>query len=253
MDTAVVGMARRTVLRGGLWLSLLAAPLVAHADQRGDMVAFDQAYIPALVLSGELRPQTDAAMGTLLRRWDEFKQQQAYRRDRDPDWNFDIARIERHILDAQRLVEERSYLDAHKALEPVREILMAMRRRIGMNYFLDALWRFQVPMAAMQRHLAALQATGDEQEQQAVAESYDRARARWEAVLDQAVNPYEYGLDVGQGRHLRQQLLAEQGLLRAFGQALARDDLQAMADTAARILSGFVACYSELGRFPETS
>jgi hypothetical protein len=244
-------MAWRTPLRQLLWLSLLAVPLMAHADLRDDMVALDQAYIPVLILSEESRPETAMAMDELLLRWDRFKQRQAYRSDRDKEWDFDIADIERQILNTQRLVEEGAFQDAHAALEPIREILMRMRQRVGLDYFTDALLRFHAPMAAMQRQLVALQATGSDHDHQTMAASYARARGLWEEVLDEPINPFEYGLDLKRGKRLRQQLLAERDLLTAFDQALAKDDLQAMADTAARIQWGFLACYRELGQFPQ--
>jgi hypothetical protein len=230
---------------------LLAAPLSAYADMRGDMVKFDQDYIPVLFLSKQEQPQSAAAMDKLLATWAWFKQSYAYHNGRDPQWNFDFTQIEHQLLEAQRLIEEKSCRDAHDALEPVRMTLMGMRERIGMAYFIDALVRFHEPMEAiaMQAGMAMPQAAEDAGID-AIKQNYTRARSLWSTVLNWNLNPYDYGLDSRQGEVLRQHLLEEERALQHLGQALAGNDRKAIAEAAAAIRPPFVQCYRSFGRFP---
>jgi len=241
-------MVWREVLRHLVFLPLLAMPAVAYADLRADMVKFDQSHIPALVLSAQSRALTAPAMDALMLRWAWFKQRQAYRSDRDTQWNFDLTAIEHALLNAQRLVGEGSYADAHASLEVVHTTFIQMRRRIGLAYFPDALWRFHQPMERLLHRVGGEHGPAEED---ALRLAYAGAAAAWEEVLDWPLNPYDYGLDSVAGNALRKSLLAEQQVLKRFGQALAAGDRAAQLSAASEIRDCFIIIYSDFGHFPE--
>ena len=241
-------MAWYAVLRQLVLLSLLAMPVAAYADLKSDMVKFDQAYIPALVLSGQGNPLSALAMDSLLNRWDWFKQRQAYRPDRDTQWNFDLATIERAILTAKRRVDEGAYAEAHVTLKGVRISFMHMRQRIGMAYLPDALTDFHQSLEAM---LELMVEGADAADVDALRLNYQRASAHWEAALDWPVNPFDYGLNSSEGDLLRRQMLDESSLLKRLGQQLAAGDHTAMGSTVTEIKDCFIRVYSHFGRFPQ--
>jgi len=241
-------MAWYAVLRRLVLLALLAMPGAAYADLQSDMVKFDQAYIPALVLTGQGKPLSALAMDSLLNRWDWFKQRQAYRPDRDTQWNFDLTAIERAILTAKRRVDEGAYAEAHMALEGVRISFMHMRQRIGMAYLPDALTDFHQSLEAM---LELMGEGPDAANVDALRLNYQRASARWEAALDRPVNPFDYGLNASGGDLLRRQMLDEAQLLKRLGQQLAAGDRQAMDNTVTEIKDCFIRVYSHFGHFPQ--
>jgi len=241
-------MAWFAILRRFILLSLLLMPAAAYADLRSDMVKLDQAYVPALVLSGQGKPLSALAMDALVDRWDWFKQRQAYRSDRDTEWNFDLTTVEHAILTAKRWVDGGSYAEAHLVLEQVRITLRRMRQRIGMAYLPDALLGFEESVQALSGLMGDAQGGADAD---ALRLNYERAAARWEEVLGWPVNPFEYGLNGRSGALMRRQMLDEQVLLTRFGQQLAAGERAAMGETLTEIRGCYIRIYSNFGRFPK--
>lgn len=241
-------MANCAIFRRLVLLALLVLPVAAYADLRSDMVKLDQAYVPALVLSGQGKALTALAMDSLLDRWDWFKQRQAYRQDRDTQWNFDLTIIERSILNAKRWVDQGGYTEAHKALEQVRFRFMQMRQRLGLDYLPDTLLDFHQSMEALLELMEEGEGSADED---ALRLNYERASSRWEDVMDWPINPYEYGLTLHSGEEMRKQMLDEQALLKRFGEQMAAGDREAMNTTLKEIKRCFIQVYRNFGHFPQ--
>jgi hypothetical protein len=120
----------------------------APKDLEKDFAIFDRAYIPALALTnqGEAE-QSKAAMILLIEHWSIFKGKYYGHGSKDSKWKKNFDDVEQAILKADEIVKgDRELLEAHELLESIRFTFMELRKRNGIDYYVDYLTEFHEPM-----------------------------------------------------------------------------------------------------------
>ena len=110
------------------------------------------------------------------------------------------------VNDAVKIVvSERKVTDAHEALEHVREVLMKLRQRNGIDYFIDRLTAFHEPMEAIV--LAAKDKTGDTLTDADIAlirKRMPQAEQAWQRVAAAKLDASDYRLTPAQADDARE-------------------------------------------------
>lgn len=126
-----------------------------------DMASFDSTCIAALIfLDVGKQHETKLAMERFNSGWNGFrdkyyKLELKYGQNiTDSFWQEDFDRIDTLVGSAEILVEEKKLLLAKEKLESIKLIMRDMRRRHGLNYYLDALTDFQKATLDMRQPIA---------------------------------------------------------------------------------------------------
>lgn len=225
--------------------ALVLLQFEARAEMHGDMVRLEQAYIPALTLAARGDGRAMQAVEGLYEAWIAFKQVHAYSGG-DPRCDFDLDEIEWHVLEARRLAQQGEWEKAHAVLEPIRHILMSMRERRGMDYYLDEFTRYHLSLARMIELLDGPQPV----DYASVQQQYQRMLMIWRRIQRRDINPYAYGLDMQRFETL-QRLLQEQTRqqLRLQAPLQARDG-ESLLRLARGLEQGLMEAIGCFGRFP---
>ncbi|RPI42919.1 MAG: hypothetical protein EHM59_16670, partial [Betaproteobacteria bacterium] len=209
---------------------LASASAACAAGLKEDMVALDQASIPALSILNRDEPELARhAMDTLTRRWRGFRAQYAQMRPSDAQWQADFKRIDDLIADANRIVgsgKERPA--AREALKNVRRVLLEIREREKMPYYLDHLTRFHDVMEDM--FLLVRDKTAEtltEAEVAKIRAAYATADRLWAVAAAAKVDP-EFGLDAARQGELSKSIAKESQALASLGRALEGADKGAL-------------------------
>ncbi|MDH5359978.1 MAG: hypothetical protein OEX03_05400 [Gammaproteobacteria bacterium] len=196
-----------------------------HADLAEDMFHLEQRYIPVLLYSAQSDVRAVPASGIFQAQWSRFKAQHAYNHTEDGLWGFDMVRIERAILDGQRLIQAGEFERAHDRLLSVRLSLAAMRHRHQLESYLDGFIHFD----------SSLQALLDKLQRQYADDVYleiSATQAAWQALLQHQFNLHDYKLSLQKQAYLQECLQQGQQLLDAMEQSFSLaeyDRLPAMA------------------------
>jgi hypothetical protein len=224
----------------------------ALADIASDSAVFDKAYIPALALSGQNEPEkTRAAMDQLKAAWGVYAGAHRQYKPADATWGKGFADIDSAIAKADAIVTSGANMSqAHDALEPVRIILMQLRRKNGIDYFVDYQTAFHEPMEAI-----ALTVKG-KTPQTLTAQDIDSIRkhiptldARWSALQNARFEPQPFGFDSARSAKLQQLIAAETQAIAALKKALAQPDKAALIQRAAAIKPPFAQMFMLFGAF----
>lgn len=116
-----------------------------------EMVAFDKAFIPALVYTNsKVQDSSEIAMKYVLTAWNKFKADNEKPIGIDSQWNTDIKTVSHLLGEADTLIIKDSNLyEAHLKLENVRTIFVNMRELNDIEYYPDNLITFHALMEAM--------------------------------------------------------------------------------------------------------
>jgi DNA-binding protein len=239
---------------GTILIALAAILLAGFAanDIRSDMVRLDKVYIATLALTSqgkaaESRKAVDALQGT----WREFKGRHYAANPKDPQWKPDFDRVSGMVEEAVKIVAAgRPVNEAHEALEHVREVLMKLRERNSIDYFIDSLTAFHEPMEAIV--LAAKDKSGDTLTDADVARIRNmlpQAERAWQRVAAAKLDARDYGLNAAQAKDARKLMDLEQDSLAALNAALAADDKARIARAATAIKPNFAKLFMTFGDF----
>ena len=244
-------MTSTSIFNRALLLAALCLPLTAFAGLKEDMVVFDRAYIPALAVTAEEKlPESQRAMEQLNKQWAVFKKQHAATKGDDKKWKSDMAEIDRMITEANKVVTSGVDIqNAHNALEGVRLIMLDMRARSKMPYFLDVVTGFHDPMEeivllAKDKTSATLGA----EEIGKLRAALPEAEKRWAAVKATRVDP-AFGLNPEQQDNVAKLIANESAALETLKQALAGDDRAAIIKAAVSVKPPFAKLYMSFGNF----
>lgn len=227
-----------------LLLATIQAP--ARADMLADMVRFDQAYLPAWILARNDDSRAQAAIEGLYDEWNLFKQQYAYTGSVDIQLNFDLDEIEWHVLEARRLILEGERAEAGRVLRPVRDIMMSMRAREGIDYYLDDFTRYH-------RALSRLIDILDDASSTHAGELARQSRVlfeSWRRITYRDINPYEYGLDMERYEMLQQSLRRQEQQLLRLNASLRTADETSSLSLVRQLEQGLIDALACFGRFP---
>lgn len=186
------------------------------ADLVSGMIAFDQAYIPALALSN-LNKQDAAlrAVAILKDQWQTFSGTFAGRFS-TVDWKQGFDRTEAVLANSEALLKKSDLAGAHAALEEVRNIWVSLRETHSIPYFIDYLNRYHESMEEVTAVTAGrTSATLDQAQVLQVEALLPEARRRWEAAVAASFDGTSFGFSASRTEDLRR---AEQAVLQGIGQ-----------------------------------
>jgi hypothetical protein len=239
---------------GVLLLVLFAGLLMGFSknDLRQDMVKLDKAYIAALALTSQGKvAESRKAMEILGGSWNQFKDRHYGANPDDPQWKKDLDAVDHMIAEAaQIVVSDRKVTDAHEALEEVRMVMMKLRARNGIEYFVDQLTAFHEPMEAIV--LAAKDKTPEtlsDADMQRIRETLPEAEKLWARAMAENLDGPTYQLEASQLERARKLMQAEQQALAALKSALAGGDKPSIIKAAVAIKPNFAALFMTFGDF----
>jgi hypothetical protein len=234
-------------------LAALCVTLGARADIVTDSATFDRAYIPALALTNQGDAEgSRVAMTQLNRAWRVYEN--AHREDYPGDntWKAGFVEIGKRIAEAGTIVERGTRLaDAHEALERVRVILMQLRRKHGVDYFLDYQTAFHEPMEEIV--LAAkgkTPATLMPRDLAKIRDTIPTLEARWNAVRNARFVPADFGFDSARAAKMNHFLALETDAIAALKGALVGADKTAVIQRAVALKPPFAQLYMLFGESP---
>lgn len=217
------------------------------------MARFDQAYIPVLALtSQEKSGPARKAMGALRPVWRAFVDKYFLDTHGDDQWQADLEAVGQRIEASARIIQSGEKLkDAHEELEHIRAIMLQLRERNDIEYFIDHLTRFHEPMesivlAVKDKDAAELSPSDIEDLRETVTE----ARLLWREVANADLDPALFELDpdaVATVRMLIEQQQAELDRLETAAQKGSRNEIK---QAGMAIKPNFAKLFMTFGRFP---
>jgi len=236
---------------------LLLAFALAHAAGNlvQDMVRFDQAYIPALAMTSDEKPEPSrVAFSALLVEWESLKKAHFGEKSADQEWKSDFNKVDGYIGAAGKIIARGTNLkDAHEELEHIRVVFMRLRDRNGIDYYIDHLTRFHEPMEEIV--LAAkgkTESTLADKDLVLIRQTLPRAKELWHATKTAEFNGALYGFNQQKTSMLHSLVEKEQAALQHLEQALQTKNKQAIISAAVAIKPNFAKIFKSFGRFPKT-
>lgn len=237
-----------------LFLALCAGLLMGFSknDLRQDMVKLDKAYIAALALTSQGKAaESRKAMEILSGSWKQFKDRYYEANPDDQQWKRDFDAADHMIAEASQIVgSDRKVTDAHEALEEIRMVMMKLRARNEIEYFVDQLTAFHEPMEAIV--LAAKDKTSEtltDADIQRIRETLPEAEKLWARAMAGNLDGAIYQLEATQLERARKLMQAEQQALAALKSALAGGDKPGIIKAAVSIKPNFAALFMTFGDF----
>jgi hypothetical protein len=244
--------AMKRISIGALALAAFLLAGFAANDIRRDMVSLDKVYIAALALTSQGKPaEVRKAVAALRASWQDFRSRHYDANAKDKQWKADFDRVSGMVEDAVKIVGgERPVTDAHEALEHVREVLMKLRQRNRIDYFIDGLTAFHEPMEAIV--LAAKDKTGDtltDADVSRIRKTLPQAEQAWARVAAAKLDAGDYQLAPAQADDARKLMELEKAALAALKDALAAGDKARIARAATAIKPNFAKLFMTFGDF----
>ncbi len=236
-------------------LILMAAMLLtafAANDIRHDMVKFDRIYIAALALTSQGKTEESRkAVNALQKEWRVFKDRHNNVNPRDAQWKKDFDHVNGMLDEAVRIVASgQKVTDAHEALEHVREVFMQLRQRHRIDYFIDGLTGFHVPMEAIV--LAAKDKTANtltDADIALITKTLPQAEQAWQRVTAAKLDAADYLLTQAQADDARKLIALENTALAALKQALDSSDKARITQAAVALKPNFAKLFMTFGDF----
>jgi hypothetical protein len=165
-------------------------------------------------------------MEILTGSWKGFKDRYYDANPGDTQWRKDFDEADHMIAEAGRIVaSDRKVTDAHEALEDMRMVMMKLRARNEIEYFVDRLTAFHEPMEAIV--LAAKDKTPEtftDADIQRITKTLPQAEELWTRVATGNLDGATYQLEASQLERARKLIQTEQQALAALKTALAAGD-----------------------------
>lgn len=231
--------------------AIVLGGFAAH-DIRNDMVKFDKVYIAALALTSQGKAEESRkAVQALQKEWLAFKTRHDNANPRDAQWKVDFVHVGGMIAQAADIiVSGNKVTDAHEALEHVREVMMKLRQRNRIDYFIDGLTAFHEPMETIV--LAAKDKSAETLDDTDVARiraTLPLAEQAWQRVTTAKLNASEYLLNVGQVEDVIKLIALENASLKVLKEALDTGDKARIAKAAVGIKPNFAKLFMTFGDF----
>jgi hypothetical protein len=233
-------------------IALFAIMLTGFAanDIRQDMVRLDKIYIASLALTSQGKvAESRKVVSALQLEWQAFRKRHYNANPRDAQWKPDFDHVNSMVNEAVKIVaSERVVTDAHESLEHVRQVLMSLRQRNRIDYFIDRLTAFHEPMEAIV--LAAKDKTGDtltEADIARIRKALPQAEQAWQRVATANLDASDYMLVPAQADDARKLMALEKTSLGALKNALAAGDKARIAQAAVAIKPNFAKLFMTFG------
>jgi soluble cytochrome b562 len=235
-------------------ITLAAIVLTGFAvnDIRRDMVKLDKVYIAALALTSQGKVvESRKVVGALQKEWQVFSGRHYTANPADSKWKQDFDHVTGMVDEAAKIVaSERNVTDAHEALEPVRQVMMTLRQRNRMDYFIDSLTAFHEQMEGIV--LAAKDKTGatlTEADIAGIRKALPQAEQSWQRVTAAKFDADDYLLSPAQAEDARTLMALERTSLTTLSDALAAGDKTRIAQAAVGIKPHFAKLFMIFGDF----
>lgn len=221
-------------------------------DIRHDMVKLDKVYIAALALTSQGKvAESRKAVDALQKEWQGFSDRHANAKPGDTQWKPDFDHVSGMVNEAVKIAaSDRKITDAHEALEHVREVLMKLRQRNRIDYFIDSLTAFHEPMEAIV--LAAKDKTADtisEADITRIRATLPLAEKAWQRAATAKLDANDYLLSPSQADDARKLIALENASLQALKDALDTGDKARIAQAAVGIKPNFAKLFMTFGDF----
>lgn len=219
------------------------------------MARLDRVYIPALVFTNLQRQrESEIAMERLKREWNGFNRKYfgleiKYGLDiTDKFWKEDFEKIDGLVASAEALVKEAKLEKAHEELEEIRLLLKGIRRRNGLNYFLDGMTEFH---DAMEGIISTLRGKDKLTEKDFVKlrDLFKEAQTGWAEVAKAEPDPKVFGFDDEKIEAVNKRVRYEENMLANFAAALSSKDEDKIFQAAQDLKPNFVVLYKAFGDF----
>lgn len=246
-------MKKKNIIMGILVLALypLSVGFVNDALMK-DFVSFDRAFIPPLALTNaeKLNPSKEA-MGLLKENWDSFKAKQYNANPNDPKWKSDLDKVDQKIFEAAAIVRtEKNLSEAHEILEQIRFIFMELRKRNGIEYYIDYLSDFHEHMEAIMHTVQERDpASFSAKDKDYVAREFDQADKTWKRIETAAFDKDFYGFSDQRLARMKECLKLETEALNNLKKALEGEDKALIIKAAKGIRPNYAEIYKLFGDF----
>jgi hypothetical protein len=161
----------------------------------------------------------------------------------DANWQRDLAAVTGYLEIARRQLASGRVAQAHRALGPVRSVLLDLRRRNGIAYYGDVLFEYH---NAMERACDPIIADPDSVTGASLPDIAGRvrdARTAWQHVLDFSFAP----VDEGEREKHRELLAHETETLQQLEAAVTSSDLALIASAAQEVKARYRELYLAFG------
>ena len=228
---------------------------VAQAENQliKDMVHFDQAYIPVLAMTsaGNVKA-SQASFAALENVWREFKNKYYSKSGKDDMWQSDFDKLDGYIQASKKIILSGSNIkNAHVSLEHVKVVLMHLRERNGIEYYIDKLTRFHEPMEKIV--LAVKGKTGVLLTDNAVTlvkNTLPEAVQLWQQVSASKFDSALYEFNAAKVEKLGTLVKKEQAALKRLQKAVKANNKVRIIQAGLAIKPNFARLFEAFGHFP---
>lgn len=233
-------------------LGLMLAGFSA-GDLRQEMVKLDKVYIAALALTSQGKADDSRkAVNALRESWQSFKAKHYGANPADKQWKADFDAVQKMVAKAVAIVGTpgKPVTEAHEALEDVRTVLMKLRVRNRVDYYIDGLTAFHHPMEDI------VLAAKDKTAQTLSDADVSKIRARlpeadelWKRVQASKLDAATYQLSAAQAEDVAKLVKLEAAAVAALQEAVKSGDKAQIAKAAVAIKPNFAKLFMTFADF----
>jgi hypothetical protein len=217
-----------------------------------DMVELDRSYIPAFLYTGtDDLLKSRQAIAKLDHAWELFKHSNIDMNKLDPYWDEDMDKVEGYIRGAEKIVKQGENLrPAHESLEHIRDVMLEVRVRNDMDYFLDYLTQFHSSMEKIVLTVKGKTATTlSNRDMEIIELEIKKTELLWQDVMSARADAKLFGFSKQQLKNIETLKLEERDNIEQLQQALAAGDKAAIIKAGLALKPVFVRLFKMFGDF----
>lgn len=227
---------------------------VAQADSHliKDMVHFDQAYIPVLALTSAAEVKASRSSFMVFENvWHDFKHKYYSKAGNDALWKSDFDKIDGYVRASKKIIRRGTNIKAaHEELEHVRVVLMHLRERNGIEYYVDHLTRFHEPMEKIVLAVKGkTAATLTDDALSVIKRTLPEARLLWHSVRNSKFDASLYEFNKAKAEMLTTLVNKEQVALTKLHEAVKAKDKAQIIQAGLAIKPNFAKLFKAFGHF----
>ncbi len=222
-------------------------------DLRQEMVALDKIYIASLALTSQGKAdESRKAVNAVQQAWGVFRNRNYGINPADKQWQPDFDAVGKKVANAVAIVSVpgADVTKAHEALEDVRSVLMSLRQRNRIDYYVDGLTAFHHPMEEIV--LAAKDKTAQtlsDADIGKIRDTFPRAEKLWRVVELSKADAVIYQLSAAQSEDVIKLVKLESAALATLKSALAAGDKAQIAKAAVGVKPNFAKLFMAFANF----